>query len=166
MVNAGVCTSGAGGVVFCPSLSSTQTSCKIKSSKPIGPGGVGVVVGAGFMGGENMVGSGGGWVGCTECSHQGIFDIWNWGSGMSANPSSEGFRTSGVPVSSSFSESLNSPLSMSFVCGSCSSVHRVSMFGGLSAAALCSTLVGFSLMGCVNRLAEVLPVFVTCIGDP
>ena len=91
-----------------------------------------------------MVGSGGGWVGSMECTQQGIYDVWNWGSGMSANPSGEGFRTSGVPVISSFSKSSNSPSSMSFVCRSCSSMCRGGMFGGLSPAALCSTLAEFS----------------------
>ena len=143
MVSAGVCASGAGGVGFCPSLSSAWMNCRIRSSEPVGPGGTDVVVGAGFMGGGKLVSSGGGWVVSTECTQQGIFDIWNWGSGMSANPSGEGFRTSGVPVSSLFSGSLNSPSSTSFVCRSCSSMHRGGMFGGLSAAALCSTLSGF-----------------------
>ena len=34
---AGVCASGAGGAVFCPSLSSTWMNCRIRSSEPIGP---------------------------------------------------------------------------------------------------------------------------------
>ena len=65
---------------------------------------------------------------------------------MLANPSGEGFSTSGVLVSPSFSESLKSPLRESFVLGSCSLNHRAGV-GWFRIVALCSATVEVSFDG-------------------
>ncbi len=84
---------------------------------------------------------------------------------MLANPSGEGFNTSGVPIKPLFSESSKSPSRESFVLRFCSSSHRARVVGWLRVMALCSIAVGISSIGCRNGLATAPSEFVTCIGD-
>src|SRR5260370_28187625 len=59
---AGVCTGGAGGAMFCPSLSNAQMKCRIKSSL-VDTGGAFIVARAGIAYGNDggkLVGGGGG----------------------------------------------------------------------------------------------------------
>src|SRR5260370_1837162 len=116
-----------------------------------------------YVGGWKVVECGWG-VWSVECVQQGLVEVWEWGSGTLVYPSGEGFSTSGVPVSPLFSKSSNSPLSKSFVHGSCSLSHKARR-GWFLIVALCSPAAGFSSMGWRYGLAEEPCVFVTCIGD-